>query len=339
MKRCILLLIVFAALYLAGQTLYHAAYPDPGGVILYRPANGPDVAEFARLYRTARGNVSAWAQERSVTVVNKGNGGSLTADALYLYGLPEDTEAVEGELPSFAYANLCALDEQTALRLFGSLDIIGQNVTVAGTELTVVCVFRPNRLAAWFDTGDGLILCPAAIKGDSLRFQAVDFRIPAGGDLPPAEQAAQWIQDAGISGLSSPAALETQSHAAAFIAYLPMPAACFILLLSLIRPRYPAVLRVSGIIVLSALLITGLIPVRMPPPEWLPSRWSDAGFYPNLFASFIKDLAAGLMAGTLRPDLPRKALTAAGMTLSLLSIPFFMLYQSHINRMLKEDAP
>lgn len=341
MKRGCVYLMLFCLLSVSACWVYQTAYPDTRGTVLFRYDNqGPTQDTVERLNEIAPNTFFAWTHEQDATVKSEETGGSITVDALYGYGLMNGVDVLTGQMPFFARSRICALDQQTALRLFGSADIIGRPVTFNDMELTVVCVYQTEALPALFDTGDGMVLCPAAIKEKPFYFRGVDFKVPAGGSLAPDEQASQWLSDAMVQGSPTQTVLETEAAKYAFLTSLPTLAACLMAAVSLARARIPVSYRLGGLAVFAALLLTGVIPLAAPPAEWIPTRWSDADFYPNLLTTLFNGFTVRRMRGTPRPDLVRGGLSALSAGLAFASIPFYALFQSKVNLMLtRGDSP
>ncbi len=308
MKKALCWLAAFCLLNLGAQWLARA----PDGLVHMRyDSQGPTLEQAQKL----QGCV-AWSQKMGIFARNEGLNANITLDALYMEGplyLLSGLELVSGLMPVFDTESLCALDERAALKLFGSTDIIGSLVEVENQKFTIACVFRIKG-AAFFDTASPLIICPA--QGDT-RFQALDFK-------QPQEQAQRQLNQAGIP---SPDRTLDSGEAIGFLASLPVLLAILMLLLKLPTPW-----KGPGLALAALLMLTGAITLQGPPVDWLPSRWSDMGFYPGLLKSLLEKRARSAMTAALRLDGIRQGMGSLSLMLSALSLCTFIYFKKEVSQ-------
>jgi len=86
-----------------------------------------------------------------------------------------------------------------------------------------------------------------------------------------------------------------------------------------------------GVAGTAALTALGLWAAGLPrivldiPADFLPTRWSDLSFWPNLALNQVREQASRQMLGALRPDMIRDHLAGLSANLSLLAVPMLFL--------------
>lgn len=299
------------------------------------------------------GEVTGWAQTLSETVTAKQTSGTAQVDALWIDGDASrlwNLPVVRGQLPYFERGGGCVLDEKTALSLYGSLEIIGESVWVGETELTVQgIVSLPKGLPGVIaDPGRGLVLCDFFDAPADVRLSALAFTVYQSGSLTPLERAKSWMSTASMSTRGDMASDLDQRALFTFLlslpAYLLMALTLLPLLTALSREgmeTYRALkalksdpyaekassvrraLRFAGVAALiggacaAVLLLSPGLPSI--PASYLPTRWSDFAFYPDLFRQNMKDAAGKAFTVALRPDILYDALTRFCMWLPVAS--------------------
>jgi len=321
----------------------------------------------------AQGEVTAWAQASGVEAACKETGGSVSVEALWIDGpsrLIWDWRAAGGSLPDFGSARVCALDAGTALRLFGSLDVAGQRVEVGGARLTVACVFElPQGLTVWgADPGAGLVLCPVQALDDPPAVNALDFSVVSRDGQSAGEWASAWLSAAGIDSPASTDARAEQSQMLALATQAPSAALALLIACPLIAAAAALVRAAAkgctaqwadrlapvsrgwrtlgaGLAGAALLLALAALAAALPriaihvPPSYLPTRWSDLSFWPELAAGFGEQSARRAMLPALRPDMVRDHWIALSAGLSLAAAPLFWLAWRAFRQAARPDAP
>lgn len=368
-----------------GQSARHAALPDAQHRVACRFSVGEKSPAFsavdtlrARMDDSAgdgqaAGEVAAWAQSSGVNAVCKETGGSVSVEALWIDGpsrLLWDWRGVGGSLPDFGSAWVCALDVSTALRLFGSTDVIGQKVEVDGVSLTVACVFElPQGWAVLgADTGKGLALCPARALDNPPSVSALDFAVVSYDGQSADTWASAWLSAA---GMGSPAYTDVRAEQSQLLA-LAAQAPPITLALLIVCPLSAAALalvraaakgcsaqwadrlapasqgwRILGVGLAGTALLLALatLAVLLPrivlyvPPSYLPTRWSDLSFWPTLIAKQGEQSAQRLLLPALRPDMVRDHWIALSAGLSLSASPLLWLAWRAFRQAAQPDTP
>lgn len=291
----------------------------------------------AHVQQAGNGDMAAWTQQVSRSISCESTGGSMTADILWIEGnaaLVWDLQLAAGTLPGAGDKEGCALSLETALSLFGSTDIIGQEVVLDGHTYTVRGIFRqPDGLTmAGTDPGRPLALFPAAGAPESMRLSAIDFAVYQTSEDTPQTQIQLWMQEAGVY---IPGSLQDDTDAAGLYAFLATLPAYLLGLLSFLA-LYQAAKALCGVgvaawqrlkedrlapwhekaqllgawgvglllIGLLAAIVLGQMPALVPiPPAYLPTRWSDFSFWGKLADDAARRMATRAMSPVLRPDL------------------------------------
>lgn len=299
----------------------------------------PDGVEFASLgvlrrliAQDGHGSVTGWAQSLGAKVELEDGSASAEVDAVYLDGdasLAFNPKLVSGQLPALGNDIGCAIDQTTALSLFGSTDVIGKRIKVEGELMEVCGVFEPPG------SERGLALCPAARADDELKIAQIEFRLWVEAGKTPVDRARSLLSEAGIDGSGSLNEHESERKLLHWLNELIMALLRFALLIELlralrgaVRDRVPTKLRALPEIGFWAAVIAllALLPgVGRPPPSMLPSQWSDFTFWPNLLETWRDAASALLLDGVTRLRLTELMSMAAVVALVLLGVILCLL--------------
>lgn len=288
------------------------------------------------------GLVTGWGQQLSQSVSASDTNGSASVDILWVDGdaaLAWDVRMLKGHLPRTGDARGCAVDERTALKLFGSLDIVGRSVTVAGQALEIRGVFAlPEGLSALgADPGRGLAFAPAALAPASVALTTLEFILYTGQE-DPTSQITTWMHQAGVSTGGEFDTHTDERALMGLLADVPAYVLGVYILLELytggkqlwkgfakrqralgedrLTParKWARLFSVVGLglaclVGLTALIAALLPPIRSVPPSYLPTQWSDFSFWSNLIKNGLQDHAKAALAVSLRPDMIWRALS------------------------------
>jgi hypothetical protein len=241
---------------------------------------------------------SAFTQLDAQPVESKLYRRTVQADVLLFYGdLRRILRAVpEMEFVSSADETGCAVDRDTAFRLWGSAQVLGETLLFEGREYTVRAVF---------DAPEGTVALPVPTEGHGLSVLAVDT--PEGRDAR--QQAEEFYRR---HGLPAPDALTTGgwygpvSRCLILLPALPLLAA---LLWGILRElwgmrRTPVLCALWCLA--AAVLFWGLFHFsgfRLSlPPGLVPTRWSDFEFWRRLLEGWGENLQNALLTPVLAPD-------------------------------------
>lgn len=314
----------------------------------------------------AEGAVTAWAQVSNTELTAKELGSTLEVDALWIDGDSRQIwswNVIRGSLPVFGTARVCALDGKSARKLFGSSDIVGQQVEIDGVSYTVACVFElPEGLTAWgADPGNGLALCPAAALAEPAPFQALDFDVIPQDAQTPKEWVEAWLNESRTPQPIWMDALWQQHRLLALAAQCAPTVLLFSILwtlgkagLGLLRSTarearvcwsdrslpvergwriWAFGLAFAGALGVLAAWAVSLAQISLDvPPDYLPTRWSDLSFWGTLARESAQEQAARQMLGALRPDMLRARLYDLSLGFSLASIPILGLARHHLRQ-------
>lgn len=312
------------------------------------------------------GEVTGWGQSLSEEIKAYSTSDSTRVDVIWLDGSAKliwDLPIVSGQYPGPKDTIGCAIDEKTALKLFGTLDIAGKEIQCSGKRMTIRGVFTlPEGVTAIpSDPGRGLAYCPAALANEDVRMTALEFIARPGPGKTAKEQAESWMQSAAMStGGKMSDHQDTHQLLALFTSlpgYLLMVLALIELYLTFITLTKAAWLKLSGLksdrtasrrqfvrtLILwcvPALMLTaaGTGIARLPnfgssiPVSFLPTRWSDFSFWPGKAEEFIQLMVNGRLSPTLRPDLAQSGMIMAGIILGLVSLPLMWLAARALKR-------
>ncbi len=329
--------------------------------------------ELQSVARENGGNVAAWGQSLSQSVSVEETNGSATVDTIWVDGdaaLVWNLPVAFGNLPGLSDTVGCALDEGTALTLFGTLDIIGREVTFAGKALTVRGVFRMPSGAPAFgvDPGRGLAFAPYAAAPDSASLEALEFLAAPKDGKTSAERATEWMQTAGMStggGLDDHA--EQRNLLSIFVsmpamllglmavwelgraAFGVVKSACLAALgvrRDPVKPTSEAARPFFGGLCGAALLIgcaaaaLSLMPgLRTIPPSYLPTQWSDFSFWSDMISGAGTDAASAALSVALRPDMLFDSLAGRCGWLAVLSLPALWFARRAFVRGSRDEEP
>ena len=299
----------------------------------------------------AGGSVAGWAQALSSRVSAAETGGAQMVDVLYVDGDPSlilNVTVLTGALPSMDGGADCALDRKTALLLFGSVNVAGETVQLNGKDLTIAGVFAlPDGLPSLrADPGRGLIFVDFSEAPGGTRMASLGFSARGAVGLT---KVSEWMSAAGLSVRGS--LHEDADQRALFRLFVSIPA--YLLMAMTLWQLAGAVVRRSmwlrrsilalradpyaerreyrricagyalGIAALLATATTAVLLVPgMPwiPPSYLPTRWSDFGFYTSMFRANMEAAAQRAFSVAPRPRLLYDRLTFYCQWLPLLSL-------------------
>lgn len=315
-------------------------------VTYYATENTPDFDALDALREAigdAPGSVTAYAQKTDVAISTKDGIGTSKVDALWMdgfTGLALDARVLYGSLPVLHQQSDCALDADTARSLFGSADIVGQRVVVGEVELTVCAVFElpRGRFLDWgANPGRGIALCPAALAPKDTKIDALAFSAPPSGEKSSQELCKAWMDEAGIT-TPGRKVMRADRHALYGLwgqAFALLTAGWTAWVLARVAAIWGAgavrcwwraradPLRTAregqralfwGLLGCAVALGGAVAAMTLPkltldvPPSYLPTRWSDLGFWSSLLKKTSQAAAQRAMEGTLRPALVTQAL-------------------------------
>ncbi len=283
------------------------------------------------------GEVAAWAQSISQSISASDMDGSAMVDVLWIDGdasLVWNLPAVRGTLPGYGDDEGCAIDEGTALSLYGSLEAVGRTIAVAGNDLMIRGVFTPvGGLTAYgVDPGRGLALCAAASGPENLSLSAMEFLVKVDAAKNATDQVKEWMRAASISTSGDMDDHMDQRNLLTILVTIPAYLLAFFALVELWsavrvlsgwglviwrsmrldrltpvkRYRHLAVAWIMGLLLLAgfAMLTVFLAPsIRSIPAAYLPTRWSDFSFWSDLIKGNWQADAQHAMSVALRPDM------------------------------------
>lgn len=339
----------------------------PGGAVLSAryDGEGPAFSGIRRVREQAvdeRGDpvagIVAW-REKKAQLRQESTGAEVEADAIWVDGPSEavwDLKPLSGSLPVFGDENIAALSRDMAMKLFGSVDVLGQTIACEGKRFTVACVFElPGGASApAADPGRGLAILPASAlpieEGEEApTAQGFDCLFPADDPGDPDAAVENWFTKAGVTG---PDRVENRARTKALVAFMAsLPQGLMALLAALllagesVRQARAASVRLrmlredrrvgpAGLFgalaikplqamafALSGLGILLLSGGARLPPALIPSRWSDLAFWPSLLNEFLADVAERALRGAARQDLVTQNLAALSCILAVFALP------------------
>jgi hypothetical protein len=338
------------------------SYRDPGSML--------DFGALKELRRqislNGDGEVTGWGQSLSEEITAYATSDSTRVDVIWLDGsapLIWDLPILSGQYPGKADTAGCAIDEKTALKLFGTLDITGKEVEISGERMTVRGVFSlPEGITSIpSDPGRGLAFCPAALANEDVHMTALEFIVRPGPGETSKEQAEDWMQSAAMStGGSMDDHQDTHQLLELFTSlpgYLLMVLALIELYLMFVELTKAAWLKwydlkngrtssrrqfartlILWCVPALALIVIGVGIARLPsygstiPASFLPMRWSDFSFWPGKAEELLQLAVNGRLSPALRPDLAEHGMITAGIILSLASHPLIWLATRALKR-------
>ncbi|MCL1795484.1 MAG: ABC transporter permease [Clostridia bacterium] len=311
----------------------------------------------------AAGYVAGWAQAQSVRVSYEKTGGSQTADVIYVDGDPSliiNVTILTGVLPSMDGGADCAIDRKTALLLFGSIDVAGETMRVGAKDLKITGVFElPDRLPALrADPGRGLVFVDYSEAPEATLIASLGFS--ARGAVAVAK-VSEWMDTAGLSMRGTLS--DDSDQRALFVFFGSIPAYLLAAMtvwrvagafarrtirlrrsiLALRNDPYSGRRELRRVGLRHAIGFAALVAIAsaavlfapgMPriPPVYLPTRWSDFGFYASMFRASMEAAAQKAFSVALRPWLFYDRLTTYCQWLPLLSLPALALANRRIAR-------
>ncbi|MDR1600678.1 MAG: ABC transporter permease [Oscillospiraceae bacterium] len=290
--------------------------------------------------RETTGSVAGWGQLLARTIKSVETKGSSAVDLLFVEGdasLVIDAPMLSGRMPSGG--SDIALDEPTALAMFGSTDILGREITLDGRSLAVSGIFRmPGGLAALgVDPGRSLAVCGGDIVDAEKAFQSLEFQLPEDSAAPPVEAAKSVMRAAGLPVAGTFDDHEDARGLSGFLLSLPalLLAACALVEIfdsaiqsfGTARRRFAAIRDdrlaetrlyanifigmacVASALAISAVIVVWLLPaIPRVPASYLPTRWSDFRFWSDRTRAALEDFALGALSVRARPDMMWDAL-------------------------------
>ena len=329
----------------------------PSSMVRYRNPSAmltaADVTGLQEKMAEGHGSVTGWGQSLKETIQNETTLKQSEIDVVWALGdasLLWHLPYVQGQMPGAQDLTGCAVDIQTALLLFGSTDIVGKSVKIGEHSLEIRGVFQlPKGLSGLgANPGRGLGICPAALTPEKVTLTALDFSLFAEDGMSPTEQAKALMRMNALSvdGVFSEAAevrsllrfaAQNPGNLLIFLSALELALFLFFGLRFCLRShsevrtetikRYAKSLALGGGVCLcmaAALLwLTKEQPGGGIPTAFLPTRWSDFEFWPELFQSLMEKNADARLTPMLRPDLAMDSLrnmTLGGSAASVLCL-------------------
>ena len=249
-----------------------------------------------------RPQATGWRYGEKVTVSVPGTGRSSQMDAILLYGEPQ--AAISDGLAAGVWkapydTDGCMLTTGAAYALFGSTDVVG---------LTLICQGREWLIRGLVSRKNSWILLPAK-EEDRFRCMELNF----GEKENPLALADNFWMTGGLTGTYQVLDWPLLKAAVRVCCFLP---AWALFLSLLIYKNRPADKRKRGWSLLAGAVILFLLIVvtfRFP-TDWIPTRWSDLGFWSERLAGLKKTIGTLWSTGTYEGDLylgSRLILTAA----------------------------
>lgn len=314
-----------------------------------------------------QGRLTAWAEKRGGSIASSEWNANASIDVFYVDGDVQQVMPLllmAGGFPDRADAQGAAVDVETAVKLFGSTEPIGLQATLDGQEIIIRGVFeKPKGLLSWgMDTGRGMVVTSAAgaAASDSkgVGVQGAEITLPAGLSPDEAKQAANQL--AGEMGLGGAAVVWEHSGDTALLGqalqlpgWIMMATAAWMMLRAalscgsmLIRLGYRRArsrivpVRVARNTLIRALIFpmvllaagAGIIWVVRPsfylPPAYIPTQWSDTGFWVELVKKSMLEHAQRGVLTTPRPDAMQQALTNTGIFFVVAAVACMILLGS-----------
>lgn len=249
-----------------------------------------------------RPRATGWQYGEKVKVSVPGTGRDSRMDAIFLYGDPE--AAIAGGLADGVWKGSydedgCMLTTGAAYELFGSTDVVG---------LTLFCEGREWIIRGLVSRKNSWILLPAR---DEDRFNCIELYF--GEEENPLALADNFFMTGGLRGAYQVLNWPLLKAAVRVCCFLPAWALLFAFLLTAKRlacgrKRWWFCLAGLGI-----LCFLFAVTFRFP-ADWIPTRWSDLGFWSERLSDLLRMAKALWSAGTYEGDLylgSRLILTAA----------------------------
>jgi len=317
------------------------------------------------------GVLTAWAEERNRQVHAPEWTADAAVDIYYISGNVLDVidlTLISGGFPASTDKSGIAIDNKTAVKLFGSTAPVGLDIILEGQNYTIRGIFeRPKGISTLgTDTGRGLVVLspPSASTAGAwdgktseiIGVQGVEIIFPPG--LSPDEAktyAMQLSSEMGLGGAAYTKDYSARDKMLRQLAQLPGWAMMAVSILMLLYTAYSQLhmmlcigwrrfrsRSISGRIALNTALrgilwsSTALLasvcvylivrPDFSLPPSYIPTQWSDVGFWPGLIKKTLLDQAERNALPVARPDAVINTLSGWGVAFiaaSLGSIYFF----------------
>lgn len=300
------------------------------------------------------GDVVGWAQALSSSISAEETSGSDSVDVLWVDGnasLLWNLRCVNGDLPALGDDEGCAIDQETALTIFGSLQVIGKTVSVGGQELIVRGIYeKPKGLTTLgVDPGRGIAICSYAAAPEDVTLSSLEFRVLGDGSKVDTDQAQDWMRSASLSTsgtfddhreerimlqilITCPAYLLFLFFFIEIFGAAKRIAQSALSIRQTLRDSHVAPASQTVLVCLSFGIALALLlgvgyavtlfvpPMRSIPPSYLPTKWSDFSFWSTLIESGLQDKAKQALTVSLRPDMIWRNITNWCVWLSVLSI-------------------
>lgn len=240
-----------------------------------------NVLDFMDSEENTRGITASFWGEQQQTVTAEGGRQSSSVICIGYCGDARDCLPVTyslGDAPG-VLGKQCALSDALAQELFGSLEVLGLTVRLAGETYSICGVFEAQ---------DKVLLYPSRQALTCAELRGVSWDIPK-------TDAEQWCAAA---GLPTPYIIRygpQRVWLARLLCLVPLLLAGIALLAAFLKLTFSWSCWVRSLVWFSlALAAALLLPVLLRAlPGWLiPSRWSDLSFWPELFQQIREGLRA-----------------------------------------------
>ncbi len=317
------------------------------------------------------GLLTAWAEEKNQSLSALEWNAYATADVYYVDGNVRDVlnlKLISGYFPERTDKQGVAIDVNIAVKLLGSSNPVGVSIRRNEKEYVIRGVFEsPKGLKSWgMDTQKGMAVFSAAVleSGSQIGVQGVEVILPAGGTA--SENESNAVQTAGYMGLGGASLTIDHSSSDSVLRQLTklpgwvMMAFAFLMLLHAayrilklmslmawrrLKSRTISVKKarntfIKGII-LSLAAFLGAFVVYMTarpdfsmPTSYMPTQWSDTGFWTNLIKELIRKSTERYSLPFYRPDIINRALISWGVAFIGLSVFCLFKVNSSLKRVL-----
>lgn len=344
----------------------HVSYREPNGAL-----SMADIRTLQKNMAGKYGRVAGWGQSLAEWIETIEMGSGQTVDVIWAMG---DTPLIwplsmaRGQLPAELDFIGCAIDEKTALTLFGSLDVVGKEVEISGKRMTVRGVFElPQGIEAFgIDPGRGMAICPAALSGEDVSMTALDFDIWPSDGKTAVEQAEALMREISMAPQGTFNDHADEVGLLTWMTGLPgwvlAGVALFEILTFFFLGARLAIKRFQEVridhllggadllnVCLKACLLAaltcgavwGIVALAWHqgaiPATFLPTSWSDFGFWSKLFVRLGEEAAQANFEIALRPDLALARLEGLTGLLTVASV-FCLLFATRAIRQGREYA-
>lgn len=264
-----------------------------GDMVSFRLAGTLAAGDYERMAKLEEGAdtplpFALWTQLENKRVTAAFGGRSATVAVLWVRGdsrlaLPVAATVAPGDEEG------CLLDSATALKLFGGTDIAGSAVEYDGRTYTVRGVAdipAPTLVLQLPETGE------LPLENITARGETAAEDLPLRHGLEP-ELTIRY---------------QTFTRLAAALSALPVATAALLFLVFLWRAKrrnrdYPVRHAALFLALCAAATLLALAALSVIPSEYVPTRWSDFAFWPEMLDSWQADAIALFAAAKLRPEL------------------------------------